>query len=144
MSTTAVLEKEATVEKKPDFLEKEKMRKQAIENTKYQTQFALEQNKLMRAQNEKMKLDIENQELSARSWKAWHDKMFYSIACEKLEPEYKEYEIRARERIKQEREKYDAEQKKLQEAVGDDIKVEGVPSQGDLSIESLQEIQKED
>lgn len=127
---------------KVDILQKEKMRKEAIAQAKYQTQFTIEQNKLMRAQNEKMRLDIENQELSARSWKAWYDKMYYSIECETLEPLYKEYQERAKARIEEERKKYDEEQKKLEQnmdELAEEIKSDSIPQEEELNINSLQE-----
>lgn len=132
---TEVLEttEQATTQTKPkldDILQREKARKLAIENTKYQAQFLAEQNKLLKAQKEKMELEIEHQEISARSWKAWHDKMFYSIACEKLEPEYKEYQKRVEERMKEEKAKQEEEQKRLQEEAA-------IPKQGDLTVASL-------
>ena len=91
------------VKPKVDPLQREKMRKEAIQNTKYQKEFILEQNKLMRAQNDRMKLDVENQELSSRSWKAWYEKMYYSMECERLEPMYKEYQTRITEKMEAER-----------------------------------------
>ena len=38
----------------------------------------------------KMKADVLEQELSARSWKAYYDKMYYTIECSKIESEYQE------------------------------------------------------
>lgn len=138
---TAVVETQELVQEKPklDVLQKEKMRKEAIANTKYQTQFAQEQNKLMRAQNERMRLQIEEQELSARSWKAWHDKMFYSIECERLEPMYKEYQKRTEERIAEERKKQEEAQKQAQESAGieSDVPTDKIPEVGDLTIDNL-------
>lgn len=130
VNATEVLDEKLSEAKKSpklDVLEREKQRKQAILNTKYQKEFMVEQNKLMEAQNKRMRLDIENQELSARSWKAWYEKMYYSLECEKIEPEYKEYQERAKARIEE-------EQKKNQP------QVEAIPQEQELDINTLQEI----
>lgn len=54
------------------------------------------------AQMEEMRKAVVEQELSARSWKAWYEKMYYSMESEKLEPLYKEYQERMRVRIEEE------------------------------------------
>lgn len=145
MSTAAVLEQQE--KPKVDVLQREKMRKEAIASTKYQTQFTLEQNKLMRAKNEQTKLQIEEQELSARSWKAWYEKMHYSLECERIEPIYKEYQERAKARIEEEKKKYDEMQKQLQEKLDTGeagVKIEKIPEAEDLTIESLAETSNEE
>lgn len=132
--------KEQVAEKpKLDVLQKEKLKKENIQQVKYQREFMLEQNKLLRAQNERMKLEIESQEISARSWKAWYDKMFYSLECERLEPQYQEYQTRAKERIEQERKKNEEAQQKLQQQ---EEKTDSIPEMGDLTVDNLQEIPK--
>jgi hypothetical protein len=60
-----------------------------------------------------MRQTVIEQELSARSWKAFYEKMYYSIECEKLEPLYKEYQERAKIRIEEERAKMDEFMKSL-------------------------------
>lgn len=91
--------------KKVDVLEREKMRKEAIHQAKFQKELLTEQNKLMEVQNKRAKMIVEEQELSARSWKAWYDKMFYAMECEKIEPSFKEYE----ERLKAKKAEADAQ-----------------------------------
>lgn len=54
------------------------------------------------AQMEEMRKAVVEQELSARSWKAWYEKMYYSMESEKLEVPYKEYQERMRIRIEEE------------------------------------------
>ena len=55
-------------------------------------------------QMEAMRQTVIEQELSARSWKAYYEKMYYSLEAEKLEPLYKEYQERAAKRLQEERE----------------------------------------
>ena len=50
---------------------------------------------------EQMRQTVQEQELSARSWKAYYEKMYFSLEAEKLEPEYKAYQERVQERLKQ-------------------------------------------
>lgn len=57
------------------------------------------------AKIEEMRKTVIEQELSARSWKAFWEKMYYSLECEKIEPEYKAYQERVRVRITEEQEK---------------------------------------
>jgi len=52
-----------------------------------------------------MRATVVEQELSARSWKAFYEKMYYALESEKLEPLYKEYQERAQKRIEEDREK---------------------------------------
>ena len=53
-------------------------------------------------QMEEMRRTVVEQELSARSWKAYYEKMYYSLESEKLEAEYKEYQERVRVRREEE------------------------------------------
>lgn len=136
MAFTNDTQEQEVAEPKPklDVLEKEKARKQAIQNTKYQKEFMLEQNKLMEAQMKRTELTIKDQELSARSWKAWYEKMYFSLECEKLEPVYKEYEERAKARMEKQRAEQEEAQKKAQEQAA-------IPQENELNINSLQETQ---
>lgn len=68
-------------------------------------------------QMEEMRAKVVEQELSARSWKAYYEKMYFSMEAEKLEPLYQEYKVRLDERIKKEREEYEAFMKKMQESL---------------------------
>lgn len=54
-------------------------------------------------QMEAMRQTVIEQELSARSWKAYYEKMYYSLEAEKLEPLYKEYQERLQARLEQEK-----------------------------------------
>ena len=56
-------------------------------------------------QMEKMRQAVVEQELSARSWKAYYEKMYYSMEAEKLETPYKEYQERTRLRLEEDRKK---------------------------------------
>jgi broad-specificity NMP kinase len=67
--------------------------------------------KMLDDSREMMKLQVIEQELSARSWKAYYEKMYYSLEAEKLEVPYKELQ----ERMKAKRELEIEEMKKLQE-----------------------------
>lgn len=138
------LEPKAEVAQKPklDVLQKEKAKKDQILHMKYQKEFILEQNKLKQAENNRTKLLVEEQEISARSWKAYWEKMYYSMECEKLQPSYEEYQGRAKAKMEKDKAEYDAMQIKLQEEMnklgdktGDKIELSAVP---ELSISDLQ------
>lgn len=64
-----------------------------------------------------MRATVVEQELSARSWKAYYDKMYYSLEAEKLEPLYKEYQERAKVRLEEEREAMEKFKAALQEEI---------------------------
>ena len=66
-------------------------------------------------QMEDMRAQVVEQELSARSWKAYYEKMYYSMEAEKLEPEYIKYKERLNERLKKEKEDYEKFMATLQE-----------------------------
>ena len=66
-------------------------------------------------QMETMRQTVVEQELSARSWKAFYEKMYYSLEAEKLEPLYKEYQERTQKRLEEEKAKMDEFMKTLQE-----------------------------
>ena len=74
-------------------------------------------------QLEIMRLTVVEQELSARSWKAYYDKMYYSMECEKLEPDYKAHQERVQKRLEEEREAFD----KLQKALNDELQKQNQP-----------------
>lgn len=63
---------------------------------------------------EEMRKTVVEQELSARSWKAFYEKMYYSLEAEKLEPLYREYQERAKKRIEEEQAARDEFLKQLQ------------------------------
>lgn len=58
-------------------------------------------------QMEEMRTQVVEQELSARSWKAYYEKMYFSLEAEKLEPEYALYKERLAARLKKEKEEYE-------------------------------------
>ena len=66
-------------------------------------------------QMEQMRQAVIEQELSARSWKAYYEKMYFSMEAEKLEAPYKEYQERARIRIEGEKKRMEEFMKTLQE-----------------------------
>ena len=66
-------------------------------------------------QMEQMRQTVVEQELSARSWKAFYEKMYYSLEAEKIEPLYKEYQERTQKRLEEEKAKMDEFMKNLQE-----------------------------
>ena len=68
-------------------------------------------------QMEAMRQTVIEQELSARSWKAYYEKMYYSLEAEKLKPLYEEYQERAAERLKKEREAMEQFMKNLNEEI---------------------------
>lgn len=71
-----------------------------------------------------MRQQVVEQELSARSWKAYYEKMYYSLEAEKLEVPYKEYQERMRQRMEEEKKKMDEFIKTLQENTPEGVKVE--------------------
>jgi len=60
-----------------------------------------------------MRAKVIEQELSARSWKAYYEKMYYSLESEKLEPLYKEYKERVEKRLEEERVAFEEFKKNL-------------------------------
>jgi hypothetical protein len=68
-------------------------------------------------QMEQMRQYVVEQELSARSWKAYYEKMYYAIEAEKLEEPYREYQKRAQEKLDDQKAKMEAFQKALQEEI---------------------------
>lgn len=62
-----------------------------------------------------MRTTVIEQELSARSWKAYYDKMYYALEAEKLEPLYKEYQERTKEKLQKEAEAFEKFKAALQE-----------------------------
>lgn len=62
-----------------------------------------------------MRVAVTEQELSARSWKAYYEKMYYSMEAEKLEEPYKEYQERVQKRIAEEKEAMEKFKAALQE-----------------------------
>jgi hypothetical protein len=127
---------------KLDVLQKEKAKKDYILQMRYQKEFILEQNKLKEAELKRTEVIVKEQEVSARSWKAYWEKMYYSMECEKLQPDYEKYQERAKQKIEKDKAEYDAMQKKLQEEMnrighetGEEIKLSATP---ELSISDLQ------
>jgi len=84
-------------------------------------------------QMEEMRTQVVEQELSARSWKAYYEKMYYSMEAEKLEPLYKEYKTRLNEHIAKEKAEYEEFMKKMQQELGE-INDKG---DGTLNIEEV-------
>lgn len=82
-------------------------------------------------QVKQMRAQVVEQELSARSWKAYYEKMYFSMEAEKLEPEYAKYKTRMEERLKKEKEEYEKFMKNLQESMKDINKENPL---GELSI----------
>ncbi len=66
-------------------------------------------------QMQEMRAQVVEQELSARSWKAYWEKMHYSMEAEKLEPEYKLYKERMQKRLEEEKKQYEEFMAKMQE-----------------------------
>lgn len=69
------------------------------------------------AQMEVMRQTVIEQELSARSWKAFYEKMYYSLEAEKLEAPYKELQERIAKRIQEEKEAMENFMKNLNEEI---------------------------
>lgn len=61
-----------------------------------------------------MRATVIEQELSARSWKAYYEKMYFALESEKLEAPYKEYQERAQKRIEGDKKKMEDFMKSLQ------------------------------
>lgn len=66
---------------------------------------------------EEMRQTVIEQELSARSWKAYYEKMYYSMEAEKLEPLYDEYKKRVAEKLEKFKEEQAEMMKQLEEAM---------------------------
>jgi len=88
-------------------------------------------------QMEQMRAAVVEQELSARSWKAFYEKMYYSMECEKLEPEYAEYKKRQAERIEKEKKAYEEFMAKMQEEMK---KINEDNPNGELNIDAPEEV----
>jgi hypothetical protein len=65
-------------------------------------------------QMREMRQAVVEQELSARSWKAYYEKMYYSMEAEKLEQPYKEYQERMRKRVEDEKKRMEEFMKTLE------------------------------
>lgn len=79
-----------------------------------------------------MRATVVEQELSARSWKAYYEKMHFALESEKLEPLYKEYQ--ERQKVKMEAEKKQMEE--FMKALNDEIKAKNEQDpQGDINLE---------
>jgi hypothetical protein len=61
-------------------------------------------NDLVKSQNELLREQVIQQELSARSWKAFYDKMHYTIECSKIEEEYQRVQELNLAKLKQQEE----------------------------------------
>lgn len=62
-----------------------------------------------------MKKTVIEQELSARSWKAYYEKMYFSMEAEKLEPLYKEYQERIRKRLEEDKARFEEAIKRIEQ-----------------------------
>ena len=80
-----------------------------------------EKSKGLGAQIESMREEVMQQELSARSWKAYFDKMFYTIEAEKLEDEYQAVQAKLAEKLKAQQEAQVELMKTLRTAVDESI-----------------------
>lgn len=83
---------------------------------------------------EQMRQKVVEQELSARSWKAYYEKMYFSIEAEKLEPIYIEHQKRINERMEKEKKLYEDFIKKMQEEA---TTLNETNKLGDLNLESV-------
>lgn len=66
-------------------------------------------------QMEEMRAQVVEQELSARSWKAYYEKMYYSLEAEKIEPEYVEYKKRMEIKLAEQKKQFEDFMKTMQE-----------------------------
>ncbi len=64
---------------------------------------------------EEMKQTVLEQELSARSWKAYYEKMYYSLESEKLQPEYEAYQKRISQKMEEEKKAFEMKMKEFAE-----------------------------
>ncbi len=78
-----------------------------------------------------MRATVIEQELSARSWKAYFEKMYYALESEKLEPLYKEYQERKQKQAEEDREKM---AKFIETLQGEGIDVTGEDTKGELKL----------
>ena len=67
-------------------------------------------------QMKEMRQAVVEQELSARSWKAYYEKMYYSMEAEKLEAPYKEHQERLRTRMENEKKRMEEFMKTLEQS----------------------------
>ena len=70
-------------------------------------------------QLEIMRLTVMEQELSARSWKAYYEKMYYTLECEKLEVDYQACKDRAEKKLKEQQEAFEKLKQTLEKEVGE-------------------------
>lgn len=66
-------------------------------------------------QMKEMRQAVIEQELSARSWRAYYEKMYFSMEAEKLEAPYKEHQERLRKRLEEDKKKMEEFMKTLQD-----------------------------
>lgn len=71
--------------------------------------------KMAAAQNEQLRAQVQEQELSARSWKAYYEKMYYTIESQKIEDEYNEVKKKIDEKIAAQRKQFEEFMKTMQE-----------------------------
>lgn len=86
-------------------------------------------------QMKQMRATVVEQELSARSWKAYWEKMYYSMEAEKLEPLYREYQDRVAKRLAEEKSKMEEFLKTLSTEI--ETKNEADPA-GEIKLEEAQ------
>lgn len=92
------------------------------------------------AQMEQMRAQVVEQELSARSWKAYYEKMYFSIEAEKLEPAYAEYKKRLEDKLAEQKKAYEEFIKIMQ----DKANINGENSLGDLNVSEAPVIKMND
>lgn len=81
-----------------------------------------------------MRAKVIEQELSARSWKAYYEKMYYSLEAEKLEPLYKEYKERVEKRLEEEKAAFEEFKKNLAAEIE---KQNTADSKGEIKLEEV-------
>lgn len=78
-----------------------------------------------------MRATVVEQELSARSWKAYYEKMYFALESEKLEPLYKEYQERKQKQAEEDRAKM---AKFIETLQGEGIDVKDESASGALKL----------
>ena len=103
---------------------------------KTNAQVAKEMARRRQEETEQMRNTVIEQELSARSWKAYWEKMYYTLECEKILPEYEECQKRMKEKADKEREQFENFKKTLAEELA---KKNAEDPNGQLEVEGIGE-----
>lgn len=104
------------------------MNKQALNDRELQ--------KRKKEEVEAMRETVIEQELSARSWKAFWEKMYYTVECEKIQTEYDECKARMEKKVEDQRKAFEEFKKNL--AIELEKKNQDDPN-GAISIEGFDE-----